>query len=130
MPSPKKEYFTPSHPEHPMSAAAATELVRKMIHNESRTSGDAENAMRVLSRRYGIGFWTLDHLRKGRAKTCDSTLLGRIRSAYVDLCERQLRYLESEIATEKAAGDDTLADLELEVSALAQKIQEAKRSCR
>ena len=113
-----------------MSAAAATELVRKMIHTESRSAGDAENAMRSISNRYGIGFWTLDHLRKGRAKTCDSTLLGRIRSAYLDLCERQLRHLELEIATEKAAGDDTLADLELEVSALAQKVQAKRQSWR
>ena len=117
------------HPEHrAMSAAAATELVRKMIHTESNGPGDAENAMRRLARRYGIGFWTQDHLRKGRAKTINSVLLGRLRSAYIDMCERQLAHLQNEIAIEKAAGDDTLANLELEVAALAQKVAAARAS--
>ena len=119
-------YPNNEHSEHPMSAAAATELVRKMIHVESVGPGDAENAMRRLERRFGLGFWTLDHLRKGRAKTINSVLLSRLRRAYIDMCERQLRHLETEIATEKAAGDDTLADLELEVAALAQKIATAR----
>jgi hypothetical protein len=122
MPYPNSE-----HQVHSMSAAAATQLVRKMIHDESRSAGDAENAMRSLANRYGIGFWTLDYLRKGRAKTCDSSLLGQIRWAYIDICQRQLTHLQNEIANEMAAGDDTLADLELEVASLAQKIA-AKRA--
>ncbi|HEU5019658.1 MAG TPA: hypothetical protein VFT69_16995 [Pseudolabrys sp.] len=113
-----------------MSAAAATELVRKMVFEEKRHTGDAELAMHSLARRYSVGFWTLDHLRKGRAKTCDSSLLARLRLAYLDICQRQLTHLQNEIATEKAAGDDTLADLELEAAALAQKIQARKAALR
>lgn len=116
-----------------MSAAAATELVRKMIHSESQGPGDAENAMRRIAERYGIGFWTQDHLRKKRAKTIDGSLLGRIRNAYIDMLERQLSHLASELAVEKAfekaMGDDTLADIELEISALAQKVAQ-KRAAR
>lgn len=126
--SPKNE-----HSEHPMSAAAATELVRKMIHSESQGPGDAENAMRRIAERYGIGFWTQDHLRKKRAKTIDGSLLSRIRNAYIDMLERQLSHLASELAVEKAfekaMGDDTLADIELEISALAQKVAQ-KRAAR
>lgn len=120
------------HPEHPMSATAATELVRKMIHTESNGPGDAENAMRRIAERYGIGFWTQDHLRKKRAKSVDGTVLGRIRGAYIDMLERQMSRLASELAVEKAyaeaMGDDTLADLELEVAALAQKVAAARAS--
>lgn len=115
-----------------MSAAAATELVRKMIHRESNGPGDAENAMRRIAERYGIGFWTQDHLRKRRAKTVDGSMLGRIRGAYIDMLERQMALLQAELdierAYEEAMGHDTLADLELEISALAQKVAAARAS--
>jgi len=118
------------HPVHPMSAAAATELVRKMIYEETRNTGDTELAMRKIARRFGIGFWTLDHLRKGRAKSCDSSLMARIRNAYIDLCQSQIEHLQHEIEVERSiSDDDTLADLELEIAALAEKIQ-ARRSAR
>lgn len=115
------------HPEHAiMSAAAATELVRKMIFEESRRAGDAENAMRSLDYTYGLGFWTLDHFRKGRAKTCDVGLYARIRAAYVDLCLRKIMTLQSEVRNQVAAGDDTLSDLSDEIALLAQKISAKK----
>lgn len=118
------------HPVHPMSAAAATEIVRKMIYEETRATGDTELAMRRIARRFGIGFWTLDHLRKGRAKTCDAGLMARIRNAYIDLCQSQIEHLQHEIEVERSiSDDDTLADLELEIAALAQKIQ-ARRATR
>ncbi len=113
-----------------MSAAVATELVRKMIHRESNGPGDAENAMRRIADRYGIGFWTQDHLRKKRAKTIDGSILSRIRRAYIDILERQLALLQAELDTERAyeeaMGHDTLADLELEVAALVQKVAAAR----
>ncbi|HEY8358652.1 MAG TPA: hypothetical protein VIL30_14435 [Ramlibacter sp.] len=113
-----------------MSATAATELVRKMVYEETRNIGDTQLAMQGLARRIGIGFWTLDHLRKGRAKSCDATLMSRIRAAYVDLCARQIEHLQNEIEIEKAvSNDDTLADLELEIASLAKKIQ-ARRAAR
>ena len=55
----------------PMSAAEATLYVRRMIHQEARGPGDAENAMGRLDIMYGLGFWTLDYFRRGEAKTCE-----------------------------------------------------------
>lgn len=111
----------------PMSAAVASEYVRHMIHRESRGPGDCENAMARIEAKYGVGFWTLDHLRKNRAKTCDVSLFARIRAAYLDSCERQVAKLQQEISIEKAtSGDDTLEDLEAEAAALAARIA-AKR---
>lgn len=111
-----------------MSATVASDYVRRMIQSESRGPGDSENAMNRLEQRYGIGFWTLDRLRKNRAKTCDIGLFVRIKYAYLDLCTRQIGKLQHEIAMETAAGDDTLGDLEAEARALAEKIAAKRKS--
>lgn len=104
----------------PMSAAVASEYVRTMIHRESTGPGDCERAMISLEARYHIGFWTLDHLRKRKAKTIDAGVFSRIRAAYLDLCERQVSRLQRELEIEKAiCGDDSFEDLEREAAALA-----------
>lgn len=113
--------------EEPMSAAEASSLVRSMIHLEASGPGDYERAMERLSNKYSFSFWTLDHLRKRKAKTCDVGLFSRIRSAYLDVCGRQIAKLQTEIAVEKAiTADDTLEDLEAEASALAARIAARK----
>ena len=109
-----------------MSVEAATDYVRTMVQRESNGPGDIDNAMNRIEARYGISFWSLWHLRKGRAKTVEASLLARIRAAYPDMCAKQATGLLHEIEMEAAAGDDTLADLEAEARALAAKIQ-AKR---
>lgn len=107
----------------PMSAATATEYVRRMVDKEASGRGDTEGALERLARRYGLGFWQLSHLRKGRAKSVDASLFARVRAAYLDMCERQLATLQHEIAMEKAvSGDDDFADLEAAASALAEKV--------
>ncbi len=116
---------------HGMSTAVATEYVRRMVARESRGPGDTDGAMARLEARYGIGFWQLSHLRGGRAKTVDVGLFARVRAAYLDYCERQIRLLEHEIAVEKAMNeDDSLADLEREASELAARIQAKKQAAR
>lgn len=110
----------------PMSAAVATDYVRRMVQKESRGPGDTDSAMMRIEARYGLPFWSLYHLRKGKAKTCDISLFSRVRAAYLDMCQRQARALLHEIEMETQAGDDTLADLELEVRALAQKVAAQK----
>jgi len=97
-----------------------------MVQRESRGPGDIENAMQRLETRYGLPFWTLWHLRKGRAKTCDTSLFARIRGAYLDMCQQQVGSLLHEIQIEAAIGDDTLEDLEAEARALAAKIRARK----
>jgi hypothetical protein len=116
------------HEVEPMSAAVASEYVRTMIHRESTGPGDCERAMRKIEAKTGIGYWTLDHLRKRKAKTIDVSLFARVRAAYLDLCERQVSRLQEELKIEKAiCGDDTLEDLEREAAQLVARIA-AKRA--
>lgn len=111
----------------PMSVEAATDYVRIMVQRESHGPGDLDNAMQRLEARYGLPFWSLWHLRKGRAKSVDTSLYARIRGAYLDMCQKQVGTLLHEIEREAARGDDTLADLEAEARGLVEKIQ-AKRA--
>lgn len=112
-----------------MSAAVASNYVRQMVQREMRSAGDTEGALQRLEMKYGISFWRLSHLRKGNAKTVETGLFQRIRSAYLDYCERQISTLQHELAIEKAMNaDDALEDLEIEAAALARKIAAAKRA--
>lgn len=110
----------------PMSVEAATEYVRTMVQRESRGPGDLDNAMQRLEQRYGLPFWSLWYLRKGKAKTVETSLYARIRGAYLDMCQRQASTLLHEIELEAAAGDDTDLDLATALRALAEKIEARK----
>jgi hypothetical protein len=113
--------------DEPMSAAVASEYVRAMIHRESTGPGDYERAMKKIGARYGIGFWTLDHLRKRKAKTIDTRVFARIRAAYLDLCERQVSKLQHELEIQKAIlGDDSLEDLAREAADLVARVKAKK----
>lgn len=115
----------------PMSALVASEYVRTMIHRESTGPGDCERAMQKIEAKYGIGYWTLDHLRKRKAKTIEVSVFARIRAAYLDLCERQVARLQQELEIEKAiCGDDSLEDLEREASKLVARIAAKKARMR
>ncbi len=118
---PKSRKSVPS-----MSVEAATDLIRTMVQRESRGPGDIDNAMRRLEARYGLSFWSIWHLRKGKAKTVEATLLGRIRAAYLDMCAKQASNLLHEIEVEAATGDDTDLDLAEALRALATKIEARK----
>jgi hypothetical protein len=129
------------HPVHRMSVEAydphmlfstkrAERMAKRLIEAETRPDRDAEDVASAIERRWGIGFWQLAHLAKGRAKTCDIALFGRMRGAYIELCERQVTKLQQEIAIEKAIGDDTLEHLEEEARALAAKISARKAALR
>lgn len=109
-----------------MSVDAATEYVRTMVQRESRGPGDLDNAMQRLEARYGLPFWAMWHLRKGKAKTVEASLLARIRGAYLDMCQRQASNLLHEIEVEAAMGDDTDLDLADALRALATKIEARK----
>lgn len=114
------------HSERPMSVEAASDYARRLVEAEARGPGDLDNALDRIEQRYGIGRWTIAHLRSGRAKTCDTSIFARLRGAYLDLCQRQLSKLQHQIAMEKAAGDDTMEDLEAEAASLAEKIAARK----
>lgn len=77
----------------------------------------------------GLPFWTLQNLRTGRAKTVEAGIFARIRGAYIDLCERQVRQLQHEISVEKALNDDdTLEDLEREAAQLLARVAAKKKA--
>jgi hypothetical protein len=109
-----------------MTALAASEMVRKMVAREMRGPSDTGPAMQRLEAKYGLPFWTLEHLRKGRAKVCEAGLFQRLRGAYLDHCERQLNALKHEIELEKARGNDCDSDLLAEAEALLAKIRQRK----
>lgn len=108
------------------STKRAGRMAKRLIEAETRPGRDADDTAAAVEQRWGLSFWQLVHLAKGRAKTCDIALFGRVRAAYLDLCERQVTKLQHEIAIEKAISDDSLEDLELEAWALAQKIAAKK----
>jgi hypothetical protein len=118
------------HEEREMSSAElAAGYVRRMVEKETRGWGDQSNALYRLETRYGLPFWTLENLRTGRAKTVEAGLFSRIRRAYLDLCERQVRQLQHEIELEKARGeDDDLFDLEREAARLAALVAQKKQT--
>lgn len=109
------------------SADVATGYVRRMVEKETRGWGDQSNALHRIGDRYGLPFWSLHNLKTGRAKTVEAGLFRRIRGAYLDLCERQVRQLQHEIEIEKAKGSDaSLEDLAREASELAARVAERK----
>lgn len=114
-----------------MSAAEASEFVRKMIHREEDGPGAAERAMRKLARDYKISFWTLDHLRKNKAKTCDVSLFAKIKAAFIDHCTKHAERLkrEAQLAQEASPNDDVAA-LSREIQALADRLAVAKAAAK
>jgi hypothetical protein len=125
MTSPNSEHLV-----HPMTVEAATDYARRIhgfVESSNRDPDLLDYEFEQIERRYGIGRWTLEHLRKGRAKGCDVSVFARLRAAYLDLCERQVSKLQQQIAFEKATNhDDDLASLEAEAAALAAKIAAKK----
>jgi hypothetical protein len=98
-----------------------------MIHREAAGPGDAERAMERLEAKYGIGFWTLDHLRKGKAKTCDVSLYARIKAAFADHCGRQAARLLQEAETaQRVDPNEDVAAIEREIRALQARLAAAK----
>lgn len=126
MKSPKSEYPVP-----PMTVEAATDYARRVhgfLEAGVRSEDELDAAYSSFERQFGLGRWTVEHLRKGRAKTCDVSAFAKLKGAYLALCERQVAKLQHQIAIEKAThDDDDLRDLEAAAAALAAKIQ-AKRA--
>lgn len=87
--------------------------------------------MKAIEARYGIGYWTLDHLRKGKAKTCEVRLYDRIKNAFIDHCFRQASRLLHEAELAKAGNKAGKSNVDLEsiedqIRALARRLEAAK----
>lgn len=66
-------------------------------------------------------------LINGETKDPGLRVFARVRSAYLDLCARQIAQLQAELDADKARyGDAAFADIEDEVSTLVAKLQRAK----
>src|SRR5690606_18768311 len=89
--------------------------------------GDCERAMMMLEQKYGISFWTLDHFRRRKAKTCDVSLFAKIKAAFIDHCGTQAARLLEEAKTAQAVSfDDDVAAIQDEIETLVARLEAAK----
>lgn len=128
MKSPTTEYPVPT-----MTVEAAADFasgVHGYLSASARSEDDLDAAYGAFERQFGVGRWTIEHLRKKRAKVCDVSVFAKLRVGYISLCERQVRKLQHEIAITRATsgGDDTLEDLVAEADRLAEKIAARKEA--
>ena len=111
------------------SCDLAGRYVREMTEKEARGWGDHANALKRLSRRYGLSYWTLNNLRIGRSKTVEASVCQKVRSAYFDFCERQIAQLQHELELEKMGNPHAdMEDLFSEASQLLAKVHAAKEA--
>jgi hypothetical protein len=105
--------------------------VRKKTDKEATGWGDHAHALKRLSRRYGLSYWTLNNLRIGRAKTVEASIFNKVRSAYLDFCERQIAQLQHELELEKIGNPDAdMEDLVSEATQLLAKVGAAKKAAK
>lgn len=118
------------HPENEMSAAIEAQgFIEKMLAKETTGRwGDLLPALERIESKYGLPFWTLNHLRTGRAKTCEGGMLRRIKAAYYDMCERQILNIKHELEMDGRLGDDDNSDLLAQVSLLAAEVKAKKQA--
>lgn len=114
--------------EHRVSSTdLATDYARRMVLREASGPGDVENAMRRIEAKTGVGYWTLWGLWNRRRKLVDRDLFLQLRNGYLAICERQLKALQLDLATEtEVSGDDSFEDLAREAEALASRIRAAR----
>ncbi len=123
------EHQLVSERERMSSCDLAGRYVREMTDREAKGWGDHSNALKRLSRRYGLSYWTLNNLRIGRSKTVEASIFKRVQTAYFDYCERQIAQLQHELELEKAvSGDADMENLVGEASQLLAKVREAKEA--
>ena len=112
------------------SAVEAHSYVVRMVAKETKGWGDTIPALERIQTKYGLPFWTLNHIRIGRAKTVDGGMLRRIKAAYYDMCERQIQNLKHELEADGRCDDDDNSDLLDQVSLLAEKVKAKKQALR
>lgn len=110
------------------SAVEARGYIDKMVAKESKGWGDTVPALQRIEKVYGLPFWTINHIRLGRAKTVEGGMLRRIKSAYYEMCARQIRNLQHELEIDEEASGADHSDLLAEVHSLAAKAAEARKA--
>lgn len=105
-------------------ADRATVYVGEMYETEYRGWGDGQNALSRLSELTGVPFWSLDHIKRGKAKTVETSLFNKIKSGYLRYCLGKVDQLMEKIEAEKEAHPNVSLDvLEEEVDLLSRKIE-------
>lgn len=108
------------------SSDIAAHYGRKAVEIESRGNGDQLNALERVGRECGLKARALRRIINGETTPTFPVFL-RLRAAYLNICERQISKLQIEIQTEKKRfGDAAFADLDREISDLAEKVRTAK----
>ena len=77
-----------------MSVDTAKFFLDGMVEDEWRGNGDLPHAVRRIARKIGASHSQVEHIRRGRAKTCDVTLFEKIRFAYLNHCQRQIELFQ------------------------------------
>jgi hypothetical protein len=109
------------------TADFTAEYARKIVEIETRGNGDQLNALERAGRRCGMSARALRRLINGETKDPGISIFGKVRKAYLDLCESQINKLIHEVeADKKRFGDAAFADIGEEVQALAEKLRRAK----
>lgn len=104
----------------------AADYGRKAVGILSRGSGDQTNALESVGKKCGLKARSLRRIINGETTPSFPVFL-KIRAAYLSICESQIRKLEHEIEIEKKRfGDAAFADLDREISSLAEKVKQAK----
>ena len=122
-------YPKPEHLVPPMTVDAATDyaqFIHADIASRARSDDELDWAYDQFERQHGVGRWTIEHLRKKKAKGCDIGVFARLQMAYLDICERKAARLANVIAIEKAKGDDTNSDIAAELEAILAKVRARK----
>ena len=115
-------------------AEVATDYVKKSVAVQKLIDdrGD-EEALREVAKAAGLGFWTCWGLFQRRRKTAGGSEIGKLKGAYLALCEAAVNKLQAEIAGERDKGGDAastnrIPDFERSLSRLAMEIQEARKA--
>ena len=109
------------------SVMAAQGHLSRLLEMEARGWGDNAQALIRIARDARISRWTLERIRTGSVKSVRDDVKARLRTAYIEACERQLSRLQHDLDIEKAMQpDDVFEDFDAEIAALAAKIQARK----
>jgi hypothetical protein len=109
------------------SPERATSYAKKLFQMTVKGWGDAPLAIKECAKRSRMSERSYERLMKGETKDPRMTVLGRVRTAYLDFCHEQVKRLQHEIHIEMARSDDaSFETIAAEAEALMGKIQEAR----
>lgn len=117
----------PAHGNRCQPLDALTLTRERIVKLAAAEGADKTTALKTVARRTDLNFWTLHNIQRGRAKTVDASIFERIRTAYLDWCERQIAALQHEITIAREATPDAdFLDLDDEIARLRTRVADAR----